>query len=68
MVVSFPVWIWVKGKTFVWNTLASRLRSKGQIVLTVASSDIISFLLPGGRTAHSRFTTPLNLDEFSSVI
>ncbi|XP_025625137.1 uncharacterized protein [Arachis hypogaea] len=55
-----------KGKTFVWKTLASGLRSKGQIVLTVASSGIASLLLPGGRTAHARFAIPLNLDEFST--
>ncbi|XP_072073101.1 uncharacterized protein [Arachis hypogaea] len=54
------------GKTFVWKTLASALRSRSQLVLTVASSGIASLLLPGGRTAHSRFATPLNLDEFST--
>ncbi|XP_072064317.1 uncharacterized protein [Arachis hypogaea] len=54
------------GKTFVWNTLASALRSKGDIVLTVASSGIASLLLPGGRTAHSRFGIPLNLNEYST--
>ncbi|XP_072073598.1 uncharacterized protein [Arachis hypogaea] len=54
------------GKTFVWKTLASALRSKGEIVLTVASSGIASLLLPGGRTAHSRFAIPLNLDEYST--
>ncbi|KAL1364040.1 hypothetical protein AAHE18_03G189500 [Arachis hypogaea] len=54
------------GKTFVWKTLASALRSKGEIVLTVASSGIASLLLPGGRIAHSRFAIPLNLDEYST--
>ncbi|XP_057432558.1 uncharacterized protein LOC130725335 [Lotus japonicus] len=42
------------GKTFVWNTLSAALRSRGLIVLNVASSGIASLLLPGGRTAHSR--------------
>ncbi|XP_020972552.1 uncharacterized protein LOC110269208 [Arachis ipaensis] len=42
------------------------IRSKGQIMLTVASSGIASLLLPGGRTTHSRFAIPLNLDEFST--
>lgn len=36
------------GKTFIWKTLSSGIRSKGQIVLTVASSGIASLLLPGG--------------------
>ncbi|KAL1337471.1 hypothetical protein AAHE18_10G141300 [Arachis hypogaea] len=54
------------GKTFVWNTISAALRSKGQIVLTVASSGIASLLLPGGRTAHSRFAIPLTPDEYST--
>ncbi|XP_071692482.1 uncharacterized protein [Rutidosis leptorrhynchoides] len=36
------------------------LRSRGQIVLNVASSGIAAFLLPGGRTAHSRFENPID--------
>ncbi|KAG7552894.1 Nucleic acid-binding OB-fold [Arabidopsis thaliana x Arabidopsis arenosa] len=53
------------GKTFVWKTLSAAIRSKGQIVLNVASSGIASLLLEGGRTAHSRFSIPLTPDEFS---
>ena len=33
--------------------------------MNVASSGIASLLLPGGRTAHSRFKIPLNLNEYS---
>ncbi|XP_056862197.1 uncharacterized protein LOC130509905 [Raphanus sativus] len=44
----------------------SPVRSRGDIVLNVASSGIASLLLQGGRTAHSRFGIPLNPDEFSS--
>jgi ATP-dependent DNA helicase PIF1 len=32
-------------------------------VLSVASSGVASLLLPGGRTAHSRFKIPCELDE-----
>ncbi|XP_022031168.1 ATP-dependent DNA helicase pif1-like [Helianthus annuus] len=53
------------GKTFLWKTLSAAIRSKGQIVLNVASSGIASLLLTGGRTAHSRFHIPLNLTEDS---
>ncbi|OIT40598.1 hypothetical protein A4A49_56272, partial [Nicotiana attenuata] len=53
-------------KTFIWRTLSSALRSRGDIVLTVASSGIASLLLPGGRTAHSRFVIPLNVTEDST--
>jgi hypothetical protein len=41
------------------------LRSRGHIVLAVASSGVASLLLPGGRTAHSRFRIPLDLHEES---
>jgi ATP-dependent DNA helicase PIF1 len=47
------------GKTFMWRTLSSALRSKCKIVLAVASSGIASLLLPGGRTAHSKFKIPV---------
>ena len=53
------------GKTFLWKTLSAAIRSKGQIVLNVASSGIASLLLSGGRTAHSRFRIPLNVTEQS---
>ncbi|CAN7057256.1 unnamed protein product, partial [Brassica rapa subsp. trilocularis] len=42
------------GKTFLYQTIISRLRSEKKIVLPVASSGIAALLLPGGRTAHSR--------------
>ncbi|KAL3650105.1 hypothetical protein CASFOL_006508 [Castilleja foliolosa] len=53
------------GKTYIWSSLSAALRSKGHIVLNVASSGIASLLLPGGRTAHSRFGIPLNPHEGS---
>ncbi|PNX61002.1 ATP-dependent DNA helicase PIF1, partial [Trifolium pratense] len=46
------------GKTFLYRTLMATLRSRGQIVLATASSGIAATLLPGGRTAHSRFKLP----------
>ena len=54
------------GKTFIWRTLSAAIRSSGKIVLNVASSGIASLLLPGGRTAHSRFSIPLTLTELST--
>ncbi|XP_035841306.1 uncharacterized protein LOC110870193 [Helianthus annuus] len=53
------------GKTFLWKTLASAVRCRGEIVLNVASSGIASLLLSRGRTAHSRFHIPINLTEDS---
>ncbi|KAL4288328.1 hypothetical protein AHAS_Ahas19G0275200 [Arachis hypogaea] len=53
------------GKTYLWIVLTSFLRSQGMIVLTVALSGIAALLLPGGRTAHSRFAIPLTVHEDS---
>jgi hypothetical protein len=51
------------GKTFLWNTLLNSVRAEGKIALAVASSGIASLLLPGGRTPHSRFRIPLDIQE-----
>ena len=53
------------GKTFLWNTIVSYLRARKKIVLAVASSGVASLLLPNGRTSHSRFKIPLDIDETS---
>ncbi|XP_013583371.1 PREDICTED: uncharacterized protein LOC106292319 [Brassica oleracea var. oleracea] len=50
-------------KTFLYQPIISRIRSRKQIVLPVASSVIVALLLPNGRTAHSRFNIPLKLSE-----
>ncbi|XP_071714697.1 uncharacterized protein [Rutidosis leptorrhynchoides] len=57
------------GKNFVWKTLAVAIRSRGDIVINVASSGIAALLLTGGRTAHSRFAIPINVleDSFCSI-
>ncbi|XP_027174563.1 uncharacterized protein LOC113774200 [Coffea eugenioides] len=54
------------GKTYLWRTLIARVRSQRKIVLSVASSGIATILLLGGRTAHSHFKIPINLDKSSS--
>lgn len=51
------------GKTFLYKTIISKLRSIKKVVLPVASSGIVALLLPGRRTAHSRFKIPLQLNE-----
>ncbi|XP_015972039.1 uncharacterized protein LOC107495404 [Arachis duranensis] len=53
------------GKIFLWNLMSAEIRSRGDIVLNVASSGIASLLLPDRRTAHSRFKIPLNITEDS---
>jgi hypothetical protein len=51
------------GKTFLWNSIITALRADDKIVLAVASSGVASLLLPGGRTAHSRFRIPLEIKD-----
>ncbi|XP_071728407.1 uncharacterized protein [Rutidosis leptorrhynchoides] len=53
------------GKTFLWKSIITSLRSQGKIVLAVASSGIASLLLPSGQTAHSRFKIPIDLTDES---
>jgi DNA replication protein DnaC len=54
------------GKTFLYSTILAKIRMKSDVALAVASSGIAALLLPGGRTAHSRFKIPLNLDKYST--
>ncbi|XP_020967699.1 uncharacterized protein LOC110266947 [Arachis ipaensis] len=54
------------GKTFLYRAIIADLRSKGHIVLVTASSEIAATLLPGGRTAHSRFKIPINAEPSST--
>ncbi|XP_057739734.1 uncharacterized protein LOC130956758 [Arachis stenosperma] len=53
------------GKTFLWNALSASIKSKGDIVLNVASSGTVALLLPNGRTAHSCFKVPLSVNQDS---
>ncbi|XP_074318340.1 uncharacterized protein LOC141655147 [Silene latifolia] len=55
-------------KTFLYGAISAKLRSEGKIVLNVASSatGIAALLLPGGRTAHSRFDIPIELFDDST--
>ena len=48
-----------RGKTFVANALATKLRSEGYIVLIVATTALAATLYERGRTAHSLFRIPV---------
>lgn len=50
------------GKTFLLQLLLSKIRASKRIAIAVASSGIAATLLPGGRTAHSTFKLPFNLN------
>ncbi|XP_016170910.1 uncharacterized protein LOC107613435 [Arachis ipaensis] len=55
-------------KTYLYKTPSTTIRSKGEIVLNVASSGIASLLFPNVRTTYSRFKIPLDLNEDSVYI
>ncbi|XP_019240496.1 PREDICTED: uncharacterized protein LOC109220481 [Nicotiana attenuata] len=50
-------------KTFLYRALLATIRSKGYIALATATSGVAASILPGGRTAHSRFKIPIDIDE-----
>jgi len=49
------------GKTYLYKALLRTVRSKNVIALATASSRLSASFLPGGRTAHSRFKTSLEI-------
>lgn len=51
------------GKTFLISLILAEIRSSNGIALAVASSGIAATLLDGGRTAHSAFKLPLNIQN-----
>ena len=50
------------GKTFLINLLLATIRSRRNVAIAVASSGIAATLIDGGKTAHSAFRLPLNLN------
>ncbi|XP_027095952.1 uncharacterized protein [Coffea arabica] len=51
------------GKTFLYRALLAEVRSKGFIALATASCGVAASILPGGRTAHSRFKIPIDMNS-----
>ncbi|CAN0871855.1 hypothetical protein LINGRAHAP2_LOCUS9959 [Linum grandiflorum] len=56
------------GKTYLYNTIVSEIRSRGQIAIIVASSGIAVTLLPDATTAHSRFKIPIEVHHTSTSV
>lgn len=53
------------GKTFLYSLLLAHTRKDGFVALATASSGIAALLMPGGRTAHSRFKIPIDITDSS---
>ena len=54
--------------TFLIALILASIRSRNDIALAIASSEIAATLLDGGRTAHSALKLPLNLQTVESQI
>ena len=53
------------GKTYPYRALLAKVRLMGLIAIATATSGIAASIMPGGRTAHSRFKIPIKLCENS---
>ncbi|AQL07138.1 hypothetical protein ZEAMMB73_Zm00001d047628 [Zea mays] len=51
------------GKTYLYKALLVVLRSQDKIAVATATSGVAASIMPGGRTAHSRFKIPLTIDD-----
>ena len=56
------------GKTFLTKVILAKVRSQNKIALAVASSGIAATLLPGGKTAHTMFKIPIDLDRTENPV
>nr|XP_045088974.1 uncharacterized protein LOC123497090 [Aegilops tauschii subsp. strangulata] len=54
------------GKTFLYRAMLAKVRSDGKIGIATATSGVAASIMPGGRTAHSRFKIPLSCDDGAS--
>nr|GEW40244.1 hypothetical protein [Tanacetum cinerariifolium] len=52
-------------KKFLYKAFLAKVRSRGLIALATASSGVAANNMPGGRTSHSRFKIPINLENNS---
>ncbi|XP_012702834.1 ATP-dependent DNA helicase PIF1 [Setaria italica] len=50
-------------KTFLYRALLGTLRNQNKLAIATATSGVAASIMPGGRTAHSRFKIPLTLED-----
>ena len=51
------------GKTFLYKALLATIRGQEKIAVAIATFGVAASIMPGGRTAHSRFKIPLSIDD-----
>jgi hypothetical protein len=52
-------------KTFIYNTITTKLWIQKMIVVSIASFGIAAILLIGGRTTHTTFKISINIHKTS---
>ncbi|KAK8460023.1 hypothetical protein SEVIR_2G259666v4 [Setaria viridis] len=50
-------------KIFLYKALLANVRSQNKLAVATATSDVAASIMPGGRTAHSRFKIPLTIED-----
>ncbi|KAL6602736.1 hypothetical protein ACP70R_043097 [Stipagrostis hirtigluma subsp. patula] len=51
------------GKTYLYKALLATIRNQNKIAVATATSGVAASIMPGGRTAHSRFKIPLTVND-----
>jgi ATP-dependent DNA helicase PIF1 len=51
------------GKTYLYKAMLAKIRRQNKIAVATATSGVAASILPGGRTAHSRFKIPLTIED-----
>ncbi|KAL6894303.1 hypothetical protein ACP4OV_008401 [Aristida adscensionis] len=51
------------GKTYLYRALLTTVRHQDKIAVATATSGVAASIMPGGRTAHSRFKIPLSINN-----
>jgi hypothetical protein len=51
------------GKTYLYKALLATIHSQNKTAVATATSGVVASIMPGGRTAHSRFKIPLTIDD-----
>uniref|UniRef100_A0A453GBS2 ATP-dependent DNA helicase n=1 Tax=Aegilops tauschii subsp. strangulata TaxID=200361 RepID=A0A453GBS2_AEGTS len=54
------------GKTFLYRAMLAKVRGEGKIAIATATLGVAASIMPGGRTAHSRFKIPPSCDDGAS--
>ncbi|XP_043714601.1 ATP-dependent DNA helicase RRM3-like [Telopea speciosissima] len=52
-------------KTYLYHALLATLRSKNEIALATATSEVAAAIMAGGRTIYSRFKISININDSS---